>query len=86
MRRLVLVLGLLGIFSALVFAQTFGSIQVSSKIRAARLFQTRRLRSPTPRPTWRARRPRTPTGLYSFPDLVPGNYNVKVVATGFEHR
>ncbi len=83
MRRLVLVFGLLGIISALVFAQTFGSIQGVVQDPSGAFVPNATITT-TNTATGVARTSTTNAdGFYSFPDLVPGNYNVQVVATGF---
>ena len=83
MRRLVLVLGLLGIFSALASAQTFGSIQGVVQDPSGAFIPNASV-TVTNTATGVVRTSTTNAdGAYSFPDLVPGNYNVQVVATGF---
>jgi Carboxypeptidase regulatory-like domain/TonB dependent receptor len=83
MRRLVLVLGLLGILSALAFAQTFGSIQGVVQDPSGAFIPNATV-TVTNTATGVVRTSTTNAdGAFSFPDLVPGSYNVQVVATGF---
>ncbi|HUB34169.1 MAG TPA: carboxypeptidase-like regulatory domain-containing protein [Bryobacteraceae bacterium] len=83
MRRLVLVFGLLGILAGIVSAQTFGSIQgvvqdpSGAFVPNATVTVTNTATSVARTTTTNA------NGLYVFPDLVPGTYNVQVVASGF---
>ena len=83
MRKVALTLGFLGIAAGIAFAQTFGSINgvvtdpSGSVVPNAAVTVTNSATNAT-------RGTQTdPSGFYSFPDLIPGTYDVKVTATGF---
>src|SRR5215475_7173033 len=83
MRRLVLVFGLLGILAGIASAQTFGSIQGVVQDPSGAFVPDATVTA-TNTATGVARTTATnANGLYSFPDLFPGTYNVQVVATVF---
>jgi len=84
MRRLFLVLGLFCALCATAASQTFGEItgQVTDPSGAATPSAAVTV---TNTATNIARTTTTnASGIYSFPDLVPGTYQVKVIAPGFD--
>jgi hypothetical protein len=83
MRRLPLLIGLLGVAFAIAYAQTGGQITGVVTDPSGALIPSAAV-TVTNTATNVARSTETNTaGLYSFPDLTPGTYNVKVVAAGF---
>jgi hypothetical protein len=83
MRKVVLVVGLLGIASGVASAQTFGEITGVVQDPSGGFVPNASV-TVTNTATNVARSTETNTsGLYSFPDLTPGTYEVKVVAVGF---
>ena len=83
MRRLPLLIGLLGLAFAIAFAQTGGQITGEVRDPSGALVPNAAV-TVTNTATNVARSTETNTaGLYSFPDLTPGMYDVKVVAAGF---
>jgi len=83
MRRVVLLIGLLGVAFAIAFAQTGGQITGEVRDPSGALIPNAAV-TVTNTATNVARSTQTNTaGLYSFPDLSPGMYDVKAVATGF---
>jgi len=83
MRRLSLLVGLLGLAFAIAFAQTGGQITGVVTDPSGALIPNAAV-TVTNTATNAARSTETNSaGLYSFPDLTPGVYDVKVVAAGF---
>jgi Carboxypeptidase regulatory-like domain len=82
-RRLVLLIGLLGVPSAIAFAQTGGQITGEIRDSTGALVPNASVTA-TNTATNVARSTETNSaGLYSFPGLTPGVYDVKVVMAGF---
>ena len=83
MRRLVLLIGLLGVAFAIAFAQTGGQITGEIRDSTGALVPSASV-TVTNTATNVARSTATNSaGLYSFPGLTPGVYDVKVVMVGF---
>jgi len=79
-----LLIGLLGVAFAIAFAQTGGQITGEVRDPSGALVPNASV-TVTNTATNAARSTETnAAGLYSFPDLTPGIYNVKVVSTGFD--
>jgi hypothetical protein len=84
MRRFVTAVALLYFLGGIVFAQTFGSItgvvaDPSGAIVPNAVVTVTNMGSNAERSTTT-----NTSGLYVFPDLVPGTYSVKVMTTGFQ--
>ena len=83
MRRLPLLIGLLGLAFAIAFAQTGGQITGEVRDQSGALVPNAAV-TVTNTATNATRSTETNSaGIYSFPDLSPGMYDVKAVATGF---
>ena len=83
MRRLPLLIGLLGLALAIAFAQTGGQITGEIRDPSGALVPNASV-TVTNTATNVARSTETNSaGLYSFPDLSPGVYDVKVAMAGF---
>src|SRR5208283_2730536 len=84
MRTIVLLIGLLGAALGIASAQTFGSIGGEVRDPSGALIPNASV-TVTNTATGVARLTTSnAAGLYSFPDLVPGTYDVKVTAAGFD--
>ena len=84
MRRLTFLIGLLGVSLAIAFAQTGGQITGEVKDPSGALVPNANV-TVTNTATNAARSTTTnSSGIYSFPDLTPGTYDVKVVSSGFD--
>ena len=84
MRRLLLLIGLLGVAFAMAFGQTGGQITGEVSDPSGAVIPTASV-TVTNTATNVARSTQSNSaGLYSFPDLSPGMYDVKVVAAGFD--
>src|ERR1039457_6320423 len=84
MRRLAVLIGLLGAALAMAFAQTGGQITGEVSDPTGALVPNATV-TVTNSATNMARTTTTNTsGLYSFPALTPGMYQVKAVASGFQ--
>lgn len=84
MRRLTLLFGLLGLTFAIAYAQTGGQITGEVSDPSGAVIPNASV-TVTNTATNVARSTQTNTaGIYSFPDLSPGMYGVKVVAAGFD--
>lgn len=84
MRRIFLILGLLCVLSGIALSQTFGEITGEVKDPSGAVMPNASV-TVTNTATNVARSTVTNTsGVYSFPNLVPGTYDVKVVAQGFD--
>jgi Carboxypeptidase regulatory-like domain len=84
MRRFLPILGLLCVLSGIASAQTFGEITGEVKDPSGAVMPNASV-TVTNTATNVARSTVTNTsGVYSFPDLVPGTFQVKVVAPGFD--
>src|ERR1035441_4961175 len=84
MRRVALLIGLMGVAFAMAFAQTGGQITGEARDPAGALGSNASVTA-TNSATGVARTTTTNTsGIYSFPDLTPGTYDVKVVLSGFD--
>ena len=83
MRRLALLIGLLGVAFVIAFAQTGG--QITGEVRdPTGAFVPNASVTVTNTATGVARTTTTnAAGIYSFPDLTPGTYDAKVVVSGF---
>ena len=83
MRRLALLIGLLGVAFAIAFAQTGGQITGETRDSTGALVPNASV-TVTNTATGVSRTTTTNSaGIYSFPDLTPGTYDVKVVLSGF---
>jgi hypothetical protein len=84
MRTVVLAIVLLGLTLGIAFAQTFGEIGGEVRDPSGALIPNATV-TVTNSATAASRVATTnAAGLYSFPDLVPGTYDVKVVSAGFD--
>src|SRR5450759_5331928 len=83
MRRLALLIGLLGVAFAMAFAQTGGQITGEARDPTGAIVPNASV-TVTNSATGVARTTTTnASGIYSFPDLTPGTYDVKVMVAGF---
>src|ERR1017187_7660419 len=84
MRRVALLIGLMGVAFAMAFAQAGGQITGEARDPAGALVPNASVTA-TNSATGVVRTTTTNTsGIYSFPDLTPGTYDVKVVLSGFD--
>ena len=84
MRRLALLIGLLGVAFAMAFAQTGGQITGEARDPTGAIVPNASV-TVTNSATGVARTTTTnASGIYSFPDLTPGTYDVKVMVAGFD--
>ena len=84
MRRLLLVLGLLCVPGGIVLAQTSGEITGEVRDPSGAVAPNASVTVTNAATNISRSTVTNSSGVYSFPDLVPGAYQVKVMATGFD--